>query len=110
MDKNVIRPPGSRTWLGGLAATAAAAVLIAGCGRPGQLLTRGGFSKRSACAGLPTNHQSHRYFAVIVGAPVTKRFACANFGEPFSVRQRAGGHERWVYGKTSVGTLTFTIK
>ncbi len=101
-DKNVTRPPGSGAWRRGLAAVATAAtVLIAGCG---------GSSKRLACAGLPTNHQSRQYFAVIVGAPVTKRFACANLGEPHSVKQLAGGRERWFYGKSSVGTLTFTIK
>ncbi len=76
---------------------ATATVLIAGCGSS---------SKPAACAGLAT---SHHYFSIIVGVPLTKRFACQTFGEPRSVRQLVGGRERWSYGKVKANSIPLVI-
>jgi len=106
MDKNATRAPGSRAWRGGLAAVAAAAILIAGCGGTQQLLTPGGSSAHRPCAGLPTAHRT-KFFLVLFGATshLTKRFVCAQFGAPLSAKAISGGREVWSYGGGA--TLTF---
>lgn len=96
----------------GVLAIVAVTVLIAGCAGPRQLLSLGGSLMRSACAGLPTDHQPDRYFAIIVGVPLTRRFACESFGKPVSVRRIADGRERWSYEKAGApaGPLVITVK
>jgi len=94
--QNVTRLPGSGAWRGRLAAVAAT-VLIAGCESS---------SKPAGCAGLAT---SHHYYSIIVGVPLTKRFACQTFGEPRSVRQLVGGRERWSYGKAKANSISLVI-
>lgn len=105
VDKNVTRSFGSRAWRGGLAAVAAAAILIAGCGGTQQLLTLG-TSTHQPCAGLPTARRTE-FFLVLFGATshLRKRFVCARFGAPLSAKAISGGREVWSYGGGE--TLTF---
>lgn len=105
LDKNVTRSSPSRAWRGGLAAVAAAAILIAGCGGTQQLLTPGSSAHRP-CAGLPTAHRTE-FFLALFGATshLTKRFVCAQFGAPLSAKAISGGREAWSYGGGE--TLTF---
>jgi len=105
MDKNVTRSSGSRAWRRGLAAVAAAAILIAGCGDTQQLLTLGGSAHRP-CAGLPTAHRTE-FFLVLFGATshLTKRFVCAQFGAPLSAKAISDEREVWSYGRGAL--LTF---
>jgi len=93
--------------LRGLAAVAAAAILIAGCGGTQQLLTLGGSSAHRPCAGLPTAHRTELVLALFDSTGhVMKRFVCAQFGAPLSAKAISGGREFWSYGGGE--TLTFT--
>jgi len=99
MDKNVIRSSGSRAWRGGLAAVAAAAILIAGCGGTQQLLTLGGSSAHRPCAGLPTAHRTEFVLALFGSTGhLMKRLVCAQFGAPLWAKAISGGREVWSYG------------
>src|ERR1700730_14583780 len=82
-------------------------VLLSGVITMAVLTGCGGSEAQAGCQGLPTAKQSTPFLVLFGHAPnLTKRFVCAHFGAPASIKSAAGGREVWRYGNAGA-TITF---